>query len=68
MPEISKDALDTFKRLTLEAENLLERVEEDEHSKIAWICEKESLEETIQEARDIFWPKEKDNGVEGQED
>lgn len=68
MCEYSRKDLDVFKRLLLEAENLLERVEEDEHSNIAWICERETLAEAVQEAREIFWPKGEDDGLVRQED
>lgn len=48
---------DVFKQLVLEAENLLDRVEEDTNCNIRWICEKETLVDTIKKARRLLWPK-----------
>jgi len=48
---------DVFKQLVLEAENLLDRVEEDTDCNIRWVCEKDTLVETIKEARELLWPK-----------
>jgi hypothetical protein len=48
--------LDTMKRVVLEAENLIERLEEDKDSNLRWIVEKDSLLESLQEARDLLWP------------
>jgi hypothetical protein len=48
----------TMKRVVLEAENLLERLEEDTDSNLRWIDEKDSLVETIAEARRLLWTPE----------
>ncbi len=49
--------MDVFKRLLLESENLIERLEEDQKTKRKWKVEFESLLDTIKEARGILWPK-----------
>ena len=51
---------DVMKRMVLEAENLLERLEEDTDCNLRWIDEKDSLVETMEEAREILWPKAKE--------
>lgn len=48
-----------MKRVVLEAENLLDRLEEDTDSNLRWIDEKTSLEENLREARAMLWPTEK---------
>lgn len=48
---------DVMKRMVLESENLLERLEEDTDCNIRWIAEKDSLIETLEEAREELWPK-----------
>lgn len=47
----------TMKRVILEAENLLELLEEDSDCNLRWIDEKTSLEETIEEAKQLLWPR-----------
>lgn len=48
--------VDAMKRVVLESENLLDRLEEDTDSNLRWIDEKNSLEENIREARALLWP------------
>jgi hypothetical protein len=50
--------VDAMKRVVLESENLLDRLEEDTDSNLRWIDEKNSLEENIREARALLWPPE----------
>lgn len=50
------DFKDTMKRLVLEAENLIERLEEDIDCDLRWEDEKDALLETMEEARKLLWP------------
>lgn len=47
----------TMKRMVLEVENLIERLEEDEDSNLRWEDEKDTLLETMEEVREILWPE-----------
>ena len=53
------DFEDTMKRLVLEAENLVERLEEDTDCDLRWEDEKNTLLETMEEARKLLWPSQK---------
>jgi hypothetical protein len=55
MSEIS-ELISTMKRVVLETENLIERLEEDTDSNLRWMDEKDSLIESLDEAREILWP------------
>jgi hypothetical protein len=50
--------MDALRRLVLEAENILELIETDEDCNLRWVVEKETMEETLAEARRVLWPKE----------
>ena len=51
----SDEFVNVMKRLVLESENLIERLEEDTDSDLRWGDEKISLVETINEAREALW-------------
>lgn len=51
----SDEFVNVMKRLVLESENLIERLEEDTDSDLRWGDEKISLVETINEAKEVLW-------------
>lgn len=51
--------MDVFARLLLEAENLLNRLDEDPSAKRRWVVEFQELVSTIEEARSVIWSKER---------
>jgi hypothetical protein len=56
MAELSQDAIDILKRMTLEAESLIDCIERDPGTNMRWMgSEYESLKEGIEEAREVLW-------------